>query len=133
MKKKMISLALALVLMLSLAIPAFAATYSSTGSYTGTTGTCTYHAYATCNNSSWDALTEWTGSTDSYANYTFKTEVALWTNDGSGGYTTGGYYRGPASTHIGRCSGSGYSVYAIDAFFFVNNTQVKSIQMLNSV
>lgn len=50
MKKKMISLALALVLMLSLAIPAFAAQYVSDGYYGGSyyeiVDNCTYDMYS---------------------------------------------------------------------------------------
>ena len=73
MKKRILSIVLAILLIAAMAIPAAAYTYS--GTFNSATGSCTYTAYANCTITGWSALTEWTGSTDSYQNYIFKTDV----------------------------------------------------------
>ena len=127
MKKRMLSLALAILLICAMAIPTYAATYSDTGSYTGTTGTCTYHAYATCRASSWQALLEWTGSTDSYANYSFRVVVSPYK------YVSGGQPEPMAPVDSGAVTriasiyrSVDYTVHRIDVVYRINGSQVGS-------
>lgn len=130
MKKRILSLVLVLTIIIATSIPAFAATYSNTGSHTGSTGTCNYHTYATCTASSWNALIEWTGSTDSYTNYLFKTNVTYYPSDGLGSFNLPENVPGYASTRMGQNTGTGYSLYGIQAYYYVNNTSAGQSPLL---
>ena len=81
MKKRILSIVLATLLIAAMAIPAAAYTYS--GTFNSATGSCTYTAYANCTITGWSAHTEWTGSTDSYQNYIFRTDVTPRTQYGN--------------------------------------------------
>lgn len=121
MKKKIISLVIIALLICAIAIPVSAATYSNTGSYAGSTGSCTYHTYAHCTTTYWNALIELTSSTDSYANYLFQTAVAPWPSDGFGSYTIEPYIYGASSTRIATNNNSSYILHAIEAKYMINN------------
>lgn len=125
MKKRFFALIVAVLLIFSMTIPAFAATYSNTGYYTGTTGTCHYHAYATCNASYWNAFIELMDSTDSYLNYAFRTDVTPYQLHDSGDavalYTIPGEdaLRMGTNYHVVH-----YTLAEIYARYYINGTLV---------
>jgi len=124
MKKRILSLVLATLLIAAMAIPASAA-YSYGGTFNSSTGSCTYTAYANCTITGWSAHTEWTGSTDSYLNYIFRTDVTARTRDGLGSIT-GTFWRGTENLRMGtNNNGRAYTMVSILCEHYINQTRVE--------
>lgn len=126
MRKRIISLVLAVVMICAMAISASARNVDYTADYVGSTGTCTYHLNGNCKTTSWSFILEWTYSTDSYKNYTFKINV-----------TPYGYYidgsdmplppsGGASATLLAENSynATDYIITSVDVECFVNGSSV---------
>ena len=126
MKKRILSLALAVAMIAAMALHVSAA-YSYGGTFNSATGSCTYTAYANCTITGWSAYTEWTGSTDSYLNYTFRTDVTPYVYSGENNQPV------PEAIQYGVDNlrmGSNYSGYArtmhsISCEHYINGTRVE--------
>ena len=124
MKKRILSLILATVLICAMAIPASAA-YSYGGTFNSATGSCTYNAYANCTITGWSALTEWTGSTDSYLNYIFQTDVTPTIYEGNVQRTLA-IQLGTTNLRMGsNYSGQNYTMHSIRCEHYINGILVE--------
>lgn len=124
MKKRILSLVLATLLIAAMAIPASAA-YSYGGTFNSATGSCTYNAYANCTITGWSALTEWTGSTDSYQNYIFRTDVTPRVYK-DGRLTWEVEQRGTDNLRMGtNYSGQNYTMHSILCEHYINGILVE--------
>lgn len=70
-KKRIISLALAVLMLAAMSIPASAATRSDSGTYSG----CSYDTHTYCYPSSLQCIIEYLSSTDDWSNYRFQVKV----------------------------------------------------------
>ena len=124
MKKRILSLVLATLLIAAMAIPASAA-YSYGGTFNSSTGSCTYTAYANCTITGWSAHTEWTGSTDSYLNYIFQTDVTPTIYKGNVQVTLA-IQLGTTNLRMGsNYSGQNYPMHSIACEHYINGFRVE--------
>lgn len=119
---------LTLALVVSLAIPVAASSYSKYGTYNGSSGNCDYHAYANCTTTGWNALTEWSGSSDSYTNYTFRTDVVPYFTTAAG-TQKGSLIPGSSAQLVASNVRSAYAsaMHHIDTYHYVNGSLATTI------
>ena len=126
MKRRIISLVLALTMLCAMAISVSATTYEKYGSYTGSTGTCEYYIFGNFTSTQWSTTIEFQSYTDSYLNYLFKVDVYVWPDDGFGGFNIPEPHYGVESTRIASNGGTCSTAHHTDVNYYINSTKVDS-------
>ena len=120
-KKRMLSFALAVLLIVTMAIPASAATVTGSGSY----GNGTYATSSNCYTDHWSCVIELSSYSDSYFNYLMRVDVITYKAEGNGTGTTKQFTLGDESFRIAsNYDVATYKIFAINAHYYINNNQV---------
>ena len=120
-KKRFLSLFLAVLLVTSMATSVSAATVAGFGTYGG----ATFATSSSCYTDHWSCIMEVASCEDSEDNYVMNVDVVSYKDNGDGTGSTKQFTLGDYSTYVASNYGTAnYTIFGIYAYYYSNDTQV---------